>query len=240
MVYFAPDGGSSWCTFTPLNIETSNPVYVGTRYLYAANSWHWSSIPGNWTAFWMYECDGQMWISHRQSAAAYFIMSFGASFISARATHVDYNEAQTEVGIPSVFTKSAGMTSSTSLTTNLFSNSANLVFWWNSSGTTKTAAWSSPPFSSDTGTPGINNALAFYNTTSSSAIFKPYTLYTNVGGQTAAVTNIVVRGAFQGAGMQTRTTVKDGSGVNTLGYSWYPDDAASATANVNLMFMNTP
>lgn len=239
MVYFAPDGGSSWCTFTPANIETANPPYVGTRYLYAANTWQWYSIPGSWTAFWMYECDGQMWISHRQSATAYFIMSIGASFISARATHVDYNEANTEVGIPSVFTKTSGMTAATSMTIGLFSANGNLIFWWNSAGTTKTSSWSSPPFSSDNGTPSTNNTLAMYSTTSNSAIFKPYVLYTNIGVP-AASSNLVVRGVFQGANMQTRTTVKDAAGVNTLGYSWYPDDAATATANANVMFMNTP
>lgn len=239
MVYFAPDGGSSWCTFTPANIETANPPYVGTRYLFAANSWQWYSIPGSWTAFWMYECDGQMWISHRQSPTAYYIMSIGASFISARATHVDYNEANTEVGIPSVFTKTTGMIASTSMTTALFSANGNLIFWWNSAGTTKTSSWSSPPYASDAGTPGANNALALYNTTSNAAIFKPYTLYTNIGVP-AATSNIVVRGVFQGTNMQTRTTVKDAAGVNTLGYSWYPDDAATASANANVMFMNTP
>lgn len=240
MCTFAPDGGSSWCTFTPANIETANHVYSGTRYKYVTGtSWSWLTIQSPYTAFWMYECDGQMWISHRSAATSYYIWSFGASYISPRATHVDYNEAGTEVGIPGMYQKTAAFSSATSMATGLFPANSFLSFWYNSSGTTKTMSYSSSPFGSADSTPGTNQAPAFYNTTSATAIFKPITLTTNTG-TAADSSNLLCRGTFWSANMATRTTVKDAAGTTTLGYSWYPDDAALASSNNDLMFINTP
>jgi hypothetical protein len=64
-------------------------------------------------------------------------------------------------------------------------------------------------------------------------------MYTNTGVTTNS-SSFLVRGAFWGGNMQTRTTIKDAAGVNTLGYSWYPDDTATPSTNVDLVFMNTP
>lgn len=241
MVYFAPDGGSSWCTFTPANIETANNVYVGTRYRPGTTTWQWMNLPGPWTAFWMYECDGQMWISNRTGATSYYLTSVGASYISARPTHVDYNEANTEVGLPGMYQRTAAMSTTVVLNNALLASSANVLFWYNSTGTTKVPVLSSSPAHAFESTPNNQNQTnAVYSTTSNSAVFKPIMMYTSTG-VAADSSNFLVRGAFWGANMQTRTTVKDASGVNTLGYSWYPDDIATPTTNnTNLMFMNTP
>ncbi len=241
MVYFAPDGGSSWCTFTPANIETANNVYVGTRYMFSGTLWQWMSMPGPWTAFWMYECDGQMWIVNRTGATAYYISSIGATYISSRDTHVDYNEANTEVGLPGMYQRTAAMSTSIILSTSLFAASgANVLFWYNSTGTTKVPVVSSSPYSAFDGAPNNQNQTnAVYSTTSNSAIFKPIIMYTNTGVTTNS-SSFLVRGAFWGGNMQTRTTIKDAAGVNTLGYSWYPDDTATPSTNVDLVFMNTP
>ena len=239
MVYFAPDGGSSWCTFTPANIETGNAVYVGTRYMYSGTLSQWMSMPGSWTAFWMYECDGQMWIVNRSGATSYYITSIGASYISSRATHVDYNEANTEVGLPGMYQRTAAMSSATVLNTAMYQTSGNVLWWYNSTGTTKVAVLSSGPYHAAEATPNANAGNALYSTVSNSAIFKPIILYTNTG-VTANSSNFIVRGAFWGYNMQTRTTVKDAAGVNTLGYSWYPDDTLTPVSNFDLVFMNTP
>jgi hypothetical protein len=236
MVYFAPDGGSSWCTFTPSNIETGNNAYVGTRYTYSGAQW--MNLPGLWTAFWMYECDGQMCIINRSGATAYYLTTIGATYISSRATHVDYNEAGTEVGLPGMMQRTSSY-SSASVVSSYFTANCNLLFWFNSSGTTKTASYSSAPFPSGEGSLSSSQSPSIYNTTSNSAVFKPIIMGTNNTGL-PSTSSFVVRGIFWGSNMQTRTTVKDAAGVNTLGYSWYPDDTATATANQTFMFMNTP
>jgi hypothetical protein len=239
MVYFAPDGGSSWCTFTPANIETANNVYVGTRYRPGTTTWQWMNLPGPWTAFWMYECDGQMWIVNRTGATSYYMTSIGASYISSRASHVDYNEANTEVGLPGMYQRTAALSTTVVLNQNMYTVSANVLWWYNSTGTTKVPVLSSSAFNAGEGSMTANQANAMYSTVSNSAIFKPIIMSTNTG-VAADTSNFLVRGVFWAGNMQTRTTVRDAAGVNTLGYSWYPDDIAVATTNVDMMFMNTP
>lgn len=240
MATFAPDGGSSWCTFTPANIETSSHVYAGTRYKYNATTWPWLTIATPYTAFWMYECDGQMWISHRGAATSYYLFQFGATWISARSTHVDYNEAGTEVGLPGMYQKTAAYNATSSLaTTLLVSSNAVTAFWYNSAPSTKTFVISAAANSSGDNAPTSLQSQALYNTTSGTAIFKPLTFTTNTG-VTADTSNFLGRGVFWSGNMATRTTVKDSTGTNILGYSWYPDDSAVASTNNTLMFINIP
>lgn len=229
--YFAPDGGSSWCTFTPANIETGNRPYVGTRYGASNNTLAmWGAIPSAWTAFWMYECDGQMWIVSRQSASAHYYLQIGAGIVSPVAGVTDYNEGGTETSLPIFMSRTSSAVTSTAI--NALYSGSSYIYWYHTAPTTKTAVQLSGP-SQPMSNPSASGQSAFYNTSKAAAIFMPI----NIGSSTDIW---LLRGQFYGTQMQTRTTVKDAAGVNILGYSWYPDDTLVASTAFNLMFMNTP
>lgn len=236
-VLFCPDGGANYCTFTPDNAETGNPVYVGTKYKAVSTTFTlWDGI-GNaaWTAFWMYECDGAMWIWGRTSAVSYVLHAFGNLCAAANPNMVDYNSAAVEVGLPCLFTRegiTAGQLTSIGSTANSF------MFWRDIAGTKYNQRFQSAN-SFETGGAGalINNApaVANYKSANWQSIF-------GSGAQTSPETFtplVTLRGVFWGSWYATRTTIQK-NGV-TIGYSLYPDDSAVATASqLNLMFINVP
>lgn len=238
MAYFAPDGGSSWSTFTPANIDTANPPYVGTRYrngTTAATTYRWMTIAGLWTAFWMYECEGAMWIVRRESSTSHQILGVGSLFVSPNSTVVDYNEAGVEVGLPSMYQVR------TTLTSTGIADMFNLTtpvgisrLWWQTAPGTKSLA------TFTTMTTNLNTSSSpatWWNGTANTAGFEPILLGAT---STTPSTTLVVRGVYVAMGHQTRTTFQAGSPLATIGYTWLPDDSASASTGFNLCFINTP
>ena len=240
VAFFAPDGGSSWSTFTPANIETGNPPYVGTRYrngTTAATTYRWMTIEGVWTAFWMYECEGAMWIVRRNSATAHQILGVGAIFVCPTTTLVDYNEAGTEIMLPGMYQNRPNLTSTQ---INDMWNATTPVgiirFWWQSAVATKSLA-TCTSVATNTSVSNTSNNFVWYNTTSGTATFTPIAIGMS---STTPATTLVARGLFNAMNFQTRTTIQGGSPLATIGYTWYPDDTATATASYDLAFMNVP
>jgi len=215
-----PDGGASYCTFTPSRLEAASapyaPVYVGSKYATDV----WSSIDSPYTAIWMYECDGAMWLVNRNAATSHSLHAIGQVFNHPRTDWQDWNEAGTELGLMGVYSVRGLTATSLAGATTLFNSSTSnrgLVFFTRTSaaaaatirnvnnGQTPDAAWI------------VQNAS--YNSTLGTALFMPVAAVgsNNIGA-------VVMRGFYLIGTFQTRTTIKDSTGATTLGYTFYPDD----------------
>lgn len=244
LVYFAPDGGSSWSTFTPANIETANPPYVGTRYRWgttSASTYVWASIPSTWTAIWLYECDGAMWIINRASSTSHFLCAIGSVFVPARSTLTDFNEAGTEVGLPGLWQNTSTFAAASITGPSTLGGTPPYMWYQTAPGTKSTVQ--------GTVTPAARGAQMSFNTASSQsyyssaggAVMLPINTYLEVS--TAANpgnTAYAHRGVYLTAGLQTRTTIQTGSPASTIGYTFFPDDIAVGASSFALAFMNTP
>lgn len=245
-VYFCPDGGASYVTFTPANIDTANSTYVGTRYRLgtsSASSYVWGSIAGTtWTATWLYECEGAMWLVSRASATSYQMIAIGSCFVPSRSTLVDYNEQGTEVGLPCLWNTTAAMTSATIVGGGLFNGS---MFWWyQTAPNTKSAVGGTAtvvPIRAPTTSFNATSAQAYYSSAGGAVFPASLNGYYEVSvSANAGNTAFVPRGVYLGANMQTRTTIQTGSPLATIGYTFLADDTAVATSAGTLTFINTP
>ena len=247
-VYFAPDGGSSWSTFTPANIDTANPPYVGSRYRWGTSTsglYQWTGIYGAWTAIWLYECEGGLWLINRSGVTSHQIMAIGSVFVPSRASLTDFNEAGTEVGLPGVWT-TTGLAAA-SITGSIIVPAASTTYIWY-----QTAAGSPPTKSTLQGTGsatmrGLNNATSLnagnkaYYTSEAGLIASPIQFYFEVSSTANAGNSaFVLRGVYLMTNMQTRTTIQTGSPATTIGYTFFPDDTTLASTSFALAFMNTP
>jgi hypothetical protein len=231
-----PDGGASYCTFTPSRLEAGSapyaPVYAGTKYAPGSTD-AWASIDSPYTAFWLYECDGAMWLIHRLSASNHSLHGIGQVFNHPRTDWQDFNEQGTEIGLMGIYSTRGATTALFSSTTGLFSTSFGnraLVFFTRTNstatatvrnagnGVTPAVAWS------------VTNAA--YEAALGTASFMPIAC----GGNTS-IGGVVLRGFYVCASFQTRTTIKNATGTSNIGFSFYPDDSASGYAGC---WMNTP
>jgi hypothetical protein len=185
-----------------------------------------------------------MWLVSRASATSHYAVAIGNIFVPARSTHVDYNEANTEVGLPGIWQNTSAWTASSIIGPTLINNAP--FIWYQTAPATKSTL-------QGTAGPAVR-ALNYTNT------FAAYsTLYSPVAGGSAAMLplnwylevstaanagngSFVIRGVYLSANMQTRTTIQSGSPASTIGYTFFPDDVAngSATNSASLAFMNTP
>jgi hypothetical protein len=247
MVYFAPDGGSSWCTFTPANIETASSPYVGTRYKAGTSTatvhW-WANIAGPWTAIWMYECDGAMWLVNRAGTTSHYLMGIGNIYVPGRSTHVDYNESGTEVGLAAIWQNASAWSASTITGPTIMGNSMPMIWYQTAPGAKSamqgsglSAAQRAPSFS------GSAASLNGFYSSAGGAAFLPFFWYLEVSTSANSGNGTFVnRGMYFAGNMQTRTTIQSGSPASTIGYTFFPDDASNGSANnaYPLAFMNTP
>jgi hypothetical protein len=230
-----PDGGASYCTLTPSRLESASapyfPVYVGTKYSPAAD--YWSTIDSPYTALWMYECNGAMWIANRNSATSHSLHAIGQVFNHPRVDWCDWDEVGNELGLMGMYSvrglASTGMGGSTVLFSTSTSNRG-LLFATRTSATA-TATWKNVGGGQTPGASWIVQSPA-YEGTLGTALFMPVA----AGGNTS-VGGVVMRGFYLIASFQTRTTIKDSTGTTTLGFTFYPDDAASGYAAA---WMSTP
>lgn len=242
-IYFSPDGGAPGVTFTPANIETAASIYVGTKYYLptgVANPWN--TIASSWTAIWLYECDGAIWIINRAGGTSHQILALGNICVPAKASQKDFNSSATEIGVPGVFNKS-GIPSST---LSGVMNTSNFYYFYDNNGATpkscSTSAFSSTSATATVTGPNINGtqvAAQFYEPVNAQAgVFQPINFY---GGPSvsALASPCLLRGVYWTSNLKTRTTLQTGSPATTIGYTWYPDDTIAPTANV-FAFMNTP
>ena len=246
-IYFAPDGGSSWCTFTPANIDSANPPYVGTRYRWGTSSsstYQWGYLSGpTWTAVWLYECEGAMWLVNRAGATSHFMFGIGSIFVPTRSTLVDYNEGGTEVGIPGIWYNTTGWSANAIGGANAM-NGGTPYIWYQTAPSTKSTV-------QGTGSPSVRAASmsstaaglnSFYSEAGGAAM-PPINWYLEVStGAHAGNSAFVNRGMYFTSNMQTRTTIQNGSPASTIGYTFFPDDSAngSGTTTYAFAFMNTP
>jgi len=248
-VYFAPDGGSSWSTFTPANIETANSPYVGTRYRFgtsSATTYRWGGATVSpWTATWLYECDGAMWLVTRSGATSHQIMALGSIFVPSRASLTDFNEAGVEVGLPGIW-QTAGLLSTSILGGSIISTSTPIIWYQTASGTPPTKSTTS-----GTGSPAIRGTTVNFT-----GVASTNSLYNAEGGMVAMPiqwfseistsahvgnTSYVLRGVYLTTNMKTRTTIQSGSPAATIGYTFFPDDSITASSSgLCFAFMNTP
>lgn len=230
-VYFqlVPDGGAAHVTFTIANLETSSDVWVGTRYKSGTSS-IWATIPVPCTALWLYLCDGGFWIVDRAAATSHFLLALGHVMTFTGLS--DFNTGGTEVGLAGI-RKSASLTSQSMF--NQLSVTAQGITVWSGSGTANRTTTSGTAGGTGRVFPNDNSASANYflgrNSTMS---FPPVSYWTSDGTN---MQTVVFRGLYLGLGQKTRTTIQ--SNGQTVGYTFYPDDAASGTALATLAFLNT-
>ena len=224
---FAPDGGAAHVTFTIANLETANDVYVGTRYKNGSST-AWACIPMPCTALWLYLCDGAFWIVDRVAGSSHFLLALG--HIAASAGYSDFNTAGTEVGLSGI-RKTASLTSSTMMTQAVATQY--LANWFGSGTGART-------FQVLQGAPGArlytsdSNSVTnyFYGAGGATTmVFPPLAVYSTANP-------IIFRGVYLGFGQKTRTTIQ--SNGSTVGYTFYPDDAAQGTNLGTFAFLNTP
>lgn len=242
-IYFAPDGGASGVTFTPANIETASSIYVGTKYYISTGTSHpWHAIASSWTAIWLYECDGAIWIINRAGGTSHQILLLGNICVPAKASQKDFNTSGTEIGVPGALNKTAIASASLS---GVF-NTSNFYYFYDNNGATPKGC-STTTFSSTSATatvtgPNINGtqvAAQYYEPINAQAgVFQPINFY-GLGSVSATSSPLLLRGVYWTANLKTRTTLQTGSPATTIGYTWYPDDTIAPTANV-FAFMNTP
>jgi hypothetical protein len=231
---FVPDGGAAHVTFTVANLETSSDVYVGSRYKNGTSTvWHTAPMPC--TAVWLYLCDGAFWLIDRVTGSSHTLLGLG--HINVWTGFTDYNTAGTEVGVPA-FRKQAAITSQSAQSWLTAAHSTGL--WYGSGTSPRTyqngyAAGIFRLFTTDNSS--SVNALLSRNTTANTMSFVPVGLnyYVTAVGPIQAST--FLRGVYLGLGQKTRTTIQS-SGV-TVGYTWYPDDAASGVQLATLAFLNS-
>jgi len=222
---FAPDGGA--CTFTPANIETANPVYVGTKFWNSAGaggSIYWAGIAVQSTAIWLYTGDGAMWVTNRQTATTHNLVAMGHIFYSS-TSGTAYNSAGTEVGIPGIYARVN--TGSTSMAIGLYGfSNTNIIQWYYSASTPlyypKRDFSSSPTLIVGNGKYEAGNGAAF----------SPPFIYLATQG------TLALRGVFLCDYLKTRTTIQN-SAAATIGYTFYPDDTASGLNLSALCFMSS-
>jgi len=248
-VYFAPDGGSSWSTFTPANIDSSNPPYVGSRYRFGTSSatvYRWAgALVGPWTATWLYECDGGMWLINRSGVTSHQIMGIGSIFVPSRASLTDFNEGGTEVGLTGVWTVSG--LASTAITGGNIIASGTPIIWY------QTATGSPPTKSTTSGTlspASRGTTITFVGAASSNSLYNaegglvgmPIQWFSEVSTSANPGNSLYVfRGVYLTTNMKTRTTIQTGSPAATIGYTFFPDDSVTASiSGLCLAFMNTP
>jgi len=247
-IYFAPDGGSSWCTFTPANIDSASPPYVGTRYRWGTTSsttYQWSGLGGSpaWTAIWFYECEGALWLVNRAAATSHAVVAIGACFVPTRSTLVDYNEGGTEIGLPGVWQNTTGWSAGSILGPAFMAGGTPFIWYQTAPGTKSTVQGQGGPSiraaTLSTNAAGLNG---FYSAAGGAAM-APNNWYLEVSTSANAGNSAFVnRGQYFTGNMQTRTTIQNGSPAATIGYTFFPDDSAtgSATSSFALAFMNTP
>lgn len=247
-IYFVPDGGSSWCTFTPANIDSASPPYVGTKYRFGTSTstmYQWSGLGGSpaWTAIWLYECEGALWLVNRAGATSHAVVAIGNCFVPTRSTLVDYNEVGTEVGLPGVWQNTTGWTAS-SINGSIIMNGGTPFIWYQTApGTKSTVQGTLGPSVRGTTLSATAQALNSFYSAAGGAAMLPVNWYLEVSTSANAGNSAFVnRGQYFTSNMQTRTTIKNGSPLATIGYTFFPDDSlnGSTTATFALAFMNTP
>lgn len=242
--FFCPDGGASYCTFTPANIETGNPPYVGTLYRWTTSSsstYQWGYITGNWTALWLYECEGLMWIASRNTSTSWYLAAIGNIAVPARESLVDYNEGGTEVGLPGFWQNTTSWSSTT------FSGFDDInggkQYWWyeTSPGVKSTVQGTTNASIRGSSIAASGTAAKAYYTSEGGAIFWTFPLFHEVTlAANPGNTAYLFRGLYLVANMQTRTTIQAGSPATTIGYTYYSDDTGLGTSSMAFAFLNTP
>jgi len=227
VAYLCPDGGASWCTFTPANIETANPVWVGTKYTSSAGaggSTMWAGIGLACTALWLYTGDGVMYLISRQSPTSHSIAAFGNTHWAADTSRA-YNGAGTEIGVPGMYLRnsigSATMAASFSSTNHTF------LHWYYNAATP--LYYAKKEYSASLATTLFTTGA--YEPTLGSASFYPFTVTSLLLGPST------LRGVYTVPNMKTRTTIQTGG--LTIGFTFYPDDAASGASLSCFAFVNT-
>jgi hypothetical protein len=237
---FSPDGGSAHVTPTFSNIETSSDVYVGSRYKSGTSS-VWLTLPVPCTATWLYLCDGALWIVDRVGAASHTLLGVGQ--VQTLTGFTDYNTGGAEVGVPTFFTR-AGLTSATMITQVM--NTGAQAFWHGSGSTSRTfvtltGGSNARLFGTDSNASSnyflSSKALPATGANISAMSFPPVAYWYNWSAGSGGQSVVVLRGVHFGFGQKTRTTIQ--SDGTTVGFTFYPDDAASGSALATLCFLNT-
>lgn len=250
LMRFVPDGGRAGVTFTPANIETGTESYVGTNYKDGSTQvWHAFISP--WTAMWLYTCDGAMWLIDRQAQTTHNLVAFGHIYVPSGNCE-ERNGSNVECGVPCYFSR-RGITSGTltggTSTSSLIANTNNTGsggFWrWTGVATRSlvTSALGNPR-NGLSGPPDTSSDTEErqYASTSGGAIFEPFNWNPVASGGSHATTfgPYLMRGVYVTQNMKTRTTIQTGTPATTIGFTWYPDDAAQGTGLRPIAFVNTP
>jgi len=231
MSYFCPDGGAK--TFTPANIETGD-IWPGTNYKNGTST-IWQTVQVACTAVWLYEGNGLFWLVSRQSATSHSLLALGNIFTFAGPTYIDYGSTSTatEIGCASFYTArtiaSAALTAST-----LWSNSLpkSQAFWYKPTGVaTRTFQLVSGGINNPAPAASTVSAVTLYDSVSATAVFVPMSVFTSA----VTVGAMGVRGVYWAGFFKTRTTIQVSG--STIGYTWYPDDAANTAQG--MAFINT-
>ena len=244
-ILFAPDGGAPGVTFTPGNIETAASVYVGSKYFQASPvAWPWNALTGTWTAIWLYECDGAIWIINRLSATSHQLIALGNIATPAKLSQKDFNSSGVEIGVPCALNKFGLSAGANSTMTELFTSPQSHFYYFYDTNGTKT---SNTSLINDSSARGPSDRPVTANSTISSAaflesgaaIFLPLNFY-SAGSASSSNSPMLMRGVYWSANMKTRTTIQTGSPATTIGYTFYADDALAASSKPLIAFMNTP
>ena len=235
-MYLCPDGGTK--TLNVAAIETtasSTPIYTGTSYYRDASGFFVACMPfaASFTAIWMYECDGAMYIVNRESASqSYAIYGIGQIHASARTDWKDFNSSGTEVGVAGMYFRMAYSSATTFDEAGMFTSGAGAnggaIYW------TRATAGGAVTIRYGAGTIGpssATSATATNEATYGTYAFNPITVIPSTSSAT------VYRGVFMAGPFTVRTTIKDSTGTNTLGYTYTVSDTTSQRC---LCFMNMP
>lgn len=244
-VHFCPDGGSSWTTFTPANIESAASVYVGSKYKSAADTPIWNTIPSSWSATWLYECDGALWFINRSTATSHAAFGFGHILGISKTGKTNYNEEGTEVGLPGFYIK-AGITSTNALPWWNFLASPAYGVWYHNANGTKTlhikgeyATHSGTTYSA--AQTDSAHAFSIYDATNGEVIFTPITFYSSDNNNISANTSHhIFRGMSWITNVTTRSVLRTGTPSEVCGYTFHTDDFVSSGVKQALAFFNTP
>jgi hypothetical protein len=185
------------------------------------------------TAVWLYLADGAFWVLNRVSATSHTLLGLG--HVNIFLGTKDWNTGGTEVGVAG-FRKMVGLTSTT-MSSLAFSQGPGGCWYTSTNGTgartfTQNGNGSQTPFYASNSGASLN----IYAGTNSSTMFMPVAAWTGAGGVSLISAPYILRGVYLSANMKTRTTItSDGS---TVGYTFYPDDAAQGVALQCLCFLN--
>jgi hypothetical protein len=227
---FVPDGGAAHVTFTVANLETSSDVYVGSRYKNGTST-VWHTVPMPCTAVWLYLCDGAFWLIDRVTGSSHTLLGLG--HVVVWTGYSDFNATGTEFGIPS-FRKQSGITPGSAMSWLQSSHSNGCWFGSGTSPRTYLQGYQTNVRDYPSDVNATYNAFLSQNSTMT---FYPVSLFYYVTAVGPYQSVCIWRGVFLGLGQKTRTTIQ--SNAATVGFTFYPDDAASGINLATLCFLNS-